>query len=82
MKEIADDNFKFDENGRVLQMIRKNWEREKLLMTSNFSFSNSVFKRLLLQAGKNQGLFGRGLKVTCYLKKKKNQLLLYPMVFE
>ena len=28
---------------------------------SNFSFSHSVFKRLLLQTHKNQGLFGKGL---------------------
>ena len=41
------------------------WEKEKLLVTSNFSFSHSVFKRLVLQTGKNQGLFGKGL-----MKKK------------
>ena len=34
---------------------------EKLLVTSNFSFSHSVFKRLVLQTRKNQGLFGKGL---------------------
>ena len=39
------------------------WEKEKLLIMSNFSFSHSVFKRLLLQIRKNQGLFGKGLKV-------------------
>ena len=38
------------------------WEKEKLLVTSNLSFSHSVFKKLLLQTRKNQGLFGRGLK--------------------
>ena len=32
-------------------------------MTSNFSFSHSVFKRLVLQTRKNQGLFGKGLRV-------------------
>ena len=37
------------------------WEKEKLLVTSNFYFSRSVFKRLLLQTRKNQGLFGKGL---------------------
>ena len=36
-------------------------EKEKLLVTSNFSFSHSVFKRLVLQTRKNQGLFGKGL---------------------
>ena len=30
---------------------------------SNFSFSHSVFKRLVLQTRKNQGLFGKGLKL-------------------
>ena len=40
------------------------WEKEKLLVTSNFSFSPSVFKRLLLQTLKNQGLFGTGF---CHL---------------
>ena len=38
------------------------WEKEKLLVMSNFSFSHSVFKRLLLQRRKNQGLFGKGSK--------------------
>ena len=38
------------------------WEKEKLLITSNFSFAHGVFKRLVLQTGKNQGLFGKGLK--------------------
>ena len=39
------------------------WEKEKLLITSNFSFSHSVFKRLVLQTRKNQGLFGKGLRL-------------------
>ena len=38
------------------------WEGEKLLVTSNFSISNSVLKRLVLQTCKNQGLFGNELK--------------------
>ena len=38
------------------------WEKEKLLVTSNFSFSHNVFKRRLLQTCNNQGLFGKGLK--------------------
>ena len=37
------------------------WEKEKLLVASNFSFSHSVFKRPVLQTRKNQGLFGKGL---------------------
>ena len=44
------------------------WEKEKLLITSNFSFSHSVFKRLILQTHKTQSLFGKGL--TLLLKDK------------
>ena len=36
------------------------WEKEKLLIVSNFSFSHSV--RLVPQTSKIQGLFGKGLK--------------------
>ena len=43
------------------------WEKEKLLVTSNFSFSHSVSKRLVQQTHKNQVLFGKELK-----KKKIN----------
>ena len=45
------------------------WEKEKLLVTSNFSFSPSVFKRLVLQTRKNQGLFGKGLIFPCFMFK-------------
>ena len=38
------------------------WEKEKLLITSNFSFSCIVFKKLVLQTHKRQGLFGKGLR--------------------
>ena len=43
-----------------------NWQKklrkeEKLLVKSNFSFSHSVFKTLVLQTGKNQGSFWKGL---------------------
>ena len=36
-------------------------EKEKLLVTSYFSFSHSVFKILVLQTRKNQGMFWKGL---------------------
>ena len=39
------------------------WEKDKLLVSSNLSFSHSVFKRPALQTSKNQGLFGKGLNV-------------------
>ena len=40
------------------------WEKEKLLVMSNFSFSHIVFKKLVLQTRKNQGLFGKGLTLS------------------
>ena len=39
------------------------WKKDKLLVTSNFSFSCSVFKILALQTGKNKALFGDVLNV-------------------
>ena len=46
---------------KVLQTGRKHYgKRKKLLMMSNFSFSHSVLKRLVLQTGKNQSFFGKG----------------------
>ena len=51
---------------KVVQKGRKTlWEKEKLLVTSNFAFSHSVFKSSVLQTQKTQGLFGKGL--TLYL---------------
>ena len=35
------------------------WEKEKLLVMSNFSFSHGVFKRLVLQTRKTPGLCGK-----------------------
>ena len=57
LKEFADNNFKFDENGRKFFKRVEN----TVLLTSNFSFSQSVFKTFVLQTHKNKGLFGRGL---------------------
>ena len=45
-----------------LKWLKTLWEKEKLLVTSNFSFSHSVFQRLLLQTRKTQGLFGKRLR--------------------
>ena len=48
--------------GKSPNRLKTLWEKEKLLETSNFAFSSSVYKRLVLQTRKNQGLFGKGLK--------------------
>ena len=42
-------------------MGRKHWEKEKLLITSNFSFSQSVFKKLVSQGRQKVSLCGNGL---------------------
>ena len=53
LKEFANDNFKFVENGRRLSKREKKMrEKEKLLITSNSSLSHNVFKRLVLQTHK------------------------------
>ena len=41
-------------------------KRRNCSVTSNFSFSHGVFKRLLKQTHKNQGLFGTGLMVNTW----------------
>ena len=55
-------------------------EKEKLLVTSNFFFSHSVFESIVQQTRKNQGLFGKGLSglkthFCSYKGKKSNPLL-------
>ena len=66
MKEFADDNKKKLMNTAIgsSNVLKTLWEKEKLLVTSNFSFSHCVFKRLVMQTHKNQGLFGKGLRCT------------------
>ena len=51
LKKFADENLNLYENNRkFLERVEKTmWEKGKLLVTSNFSFSHSVFKRLVLQ---------------------------------
>ena len=64
LKKFADDNFKFQlkmaENSPDMQKTL--WEKEKLLVMSNFAFSRSVFKRLILQTGKKPGVVWERLK--------------------
>ena len=53
-------------------MDRKQREKEKLLVTSNFSFTHSVFKRLLSQGRQKVSLSGKGLsQVSIRLKTKE-----------
>ena len=43
------------------------WTKEKLLVTSNFSFSHVVFKSCLLLMGQNEYLWSKGLKCSVIL---------------
>ena len=59
MQMTISDLIKMAESSRNLQKTL--WKKEKLLFTGNFSFSHSVFKRLVKQTRIKQGLFGKGL---------------------
>ena len=57
MEQFADDNFISDKNGRKFSKRVKNTVgKGEIAVTSNCFFSNSVFKRLVLQTHNNQGL--------------------------
>ena len=57
--DYAENNFRIDEMGESsLNGEKTLWEKEKLLVKSNSSFSYGVFKRLVVQTRKTQGLFG------------------------
>ena len=56
-KRVVDNNFKLDEKGGKFSKWKENTVGKK----RNFSVSHCVFKRLVLQTHKNQGLFGKGL---------------------
>ena len=62
LKEFADDNFKFNENGRKLsKWIENTAGKGEIARCEQFLFfSHSVFKSLVQQKRKNQGLFGKG----------------------
>ena len=71
-EEVADNNSKFDENGGKFSKLENKtlWEKQKLFIASNFSFSYSVSKRLVLQTHKKQRLFGKGLTLHYESKPK------------
>ena len=57
---FADDNSKFNKNGRKVSKRAKTlWEKDKLIF-GQFVIFPQCFKRLVMQTRKNQGLFGKG----------------------
>ena len=62
LKEIADDNFKFDDNGRKFSKgVENTVGKGEIARYEQCLLFPTVFSRLVLQARKNQGLFGKGL---------------------
>ena len=62
LKELADDNCKFDENGRKFSKpVGNTVGRGKIAHYEQFLLFYSVFKRRVMKTHKNQGLFGKGL---------------------
>ena len=82
MKEFADNDFKWNENGRKSSIRVENTAgKEKLLITSNSSFSNSVYKKLVLQRRKTSACWTlyhtiptfNDLEMEAFLKTVRNQ---------
>ena len=62
MRGLANNKINATEKLKVvLESIDILWEMENVLVTSIFSFSYNIFKRLLCQCHKNSGLCGKGL---------------------
>ena len=65
MIEFADDNSKFDENGRkIFKGIENTVGKGEIARYEQFLLFPHCFKRLVLQTCKNQGLFGKRLTFT------------------
>ena len=63
LKEFADDKFQILRKWKKVVQTRKKHcgKREELLVTSNFSFSHSLFKGLVSQGRQKVSLCGNGL---------------------
>ena len=62
MKEFADDNFKFDVNGRKLsKQVENTVGKGEIALYKQFLLFPQCFQKTCLQTRKNQGLFGKGL---------------------
>ena len=82
LKQFADDNFEFDENTRKYSK----WV-ENTVVTSNFSFSHSVFKRVVSQGHQKVSLCRKEQIESCLYdrncleKGKKEEKLLVTSIF-
>ena len=61
LRELADDNFIFDENGGKFSKWAENTVgKGEIAWCGQFLFSQSVFKRLVLQTLKTRACLGKG----------------------
>ena len=63
LKEFADNNFKFDKiESKFSKRVENTVGKGEIAHYEQFLLFPSVFKRLVLQTRKKQGLFGKGLR--------------------
>ena len=61
LRAFADNKITVNEKLKFgLRRVENIVEKEKMLVTSFFSFSHNVFKRLVLQTPVSKGFFGKG----------------------
>ena len=64
LKDISNNNFQFNEYGRNFsKRVENTVGKIEIANYEQFLFTHSVFKSLVQQTRKNQGLFGKGLTV-------------------
>ena len=64
LKEFADDNFKFDENGRKFsKRVENTVGKEEIAHYEQFLLLPQRFQKTCTADTKNQGLFGKGLGI-------------------
>ena len=77
-KEFADDNFKFDENGRKLSTwVENTVGNGEIACYKQFLHSHSVFKRLVSQGRQKVSLCGNGLNSFSF-----THIFLYTLIHE
>ena len=61
-----------------MEGLKTVWEKEKMLITSIFSFSHNVFKSPLCQGHLESGLYGKGLmEQSCFCMTLKMKAFEY-----
>ena len=77
---FTNNNCKFDENGgKFSKRVEITVGKGAIASHKQFSFSHCVYKRLVPQTRKNQGLFGKGLADGLLIQVVSNtSLTIYP----